>query len=188
MRGEPLRAMLNHANVKFDDKHVTFDEWPEIKSTVPNRQLPCIELPNGKQMSQSLALTRFLGKKYGYYPEDPMEAYECDMLCDSYNDLLGKVYKPYFVSDEAKREKMYPEIFEKALPRFLENIEPLCEGNTWLVGDKLSIADFWIGGLYTNMLANDNVGFAKEKFTEVLAKYPTFAAYGERYVAATQDY
>lgn len=188
VRGEPIRAMLNHAKVNYDDRHVTFDEWPDLKSTVPSGQLPCLVLPDGTHMSQSLALSRFLGKKYGYYPEDAMEAYECDMLCDAYNDLLSKVYKPYFVKDEAKREQMYPDIFEKALPKFLNNIEPIVERNKWLVGDKMTVADFWIGGLYTNMLANDKVGFARDKFAEVLAKYPAFTAYGERFVAATQDY
>ena len=125
--------------------------------------------------------------KHGYYPEDPMAAYECDMLCDAYADVLAKIYKPHFVEEE-KREAMYAEIFEQVLPKFLTIIAPLCEKNDWLVGDRMTIADFWIAGLYTNFLSNDQIGFAKERFQAVLKAYPAFEEYGKRFFEATVEY
>ena len=163
VRGEPIRAMLAHAGVDFEDEHITFEQWPTVKPTIPSGQLPCLEI-NGKKMGQSFSMSRYLGMKYGYYPEDPMQAYECDMLCDGYNDVLTKMYKPFFVKEEEKKEAMYPEIFDKLLPNYLAVIEPICEKGGWLVGENLTIADFWIGGLYTSYLANEEVGFAKEKW------------------------
>ena len=31
-RGEVLRVVLRHAGVEFEDKIITFDEWPQYKS------------------------------------------------------------------------------------------------------------------------------------------------------------
>jgi methyltransferase (TIGR00027 family) len=35
-RGEPIRMMLEHANVTYDDKTITFDDWPDQKKNYPN--------------------------------------------------------------------------------------------------------------------------------------------------------
>jgi hypothetical protein len=48
------------------------------------------------------------------------------------------------------------------------------------------VADFFIGGLYTNYINNKNVGFAKDKWATCLEKYPNFKAYGERFTAANK--
>ena len=93
-----------------------------------------------------------------------------------------------FFKQENEREAMYPEIFDKVLPGFLTRIDPLCAKGQFLVGDKLTCADFWIGGLYTNFFNNADIGFAKDRWAAVLAKYPNFKAYGERFAAANQKW
>ena len=50
--------------------------------------------------NQSYAISRFVAVKLGYYPNDPLEAYECDQLMDGFEDVLSKVYKPFFVKDK----------------------------------------------------------------------------------------
>jgi len=57
-----------------------------------------------------------------------------------------------------------------------------------LCGDDLSIADFWIGGLYTNYINNPHVGFAKESWKATLDQYPNFKAYGERFEQEMASY
>lgn len=49
-------------------------------------QLPLLEI-DGKVMFQSLAIARFLGRKFGLYSEDAMEAYEIDNVVDTINDF-----------------------------------------------------------------------------------------------------
>jgi len=186
VRADPMRALLNHANVSYEDKHLSMQEWGEVKTTFPGGQIPCIEFEDGKKMGESLAITRYLGRKYGYYPDDPMKSFECDMLIDMYMDVIGKVYKPLFEADETKHDPMILEIVE-AMKKFLDGAAPHFEGN-FLVGDKLSIADFWIGGLYTNYLASSDIPFGKEQFSEVLASYPAFEAYGKRYAEEMKSY
>ena len=79
---------------------------------------------------------------------------------------------------------MYPEIFDEILTKFLTTIDPLCAKGQFLVGAKLSPADFWIGGLYTNFFTNKDCSFGKDRWGALLAKFPNFKAYGERFAAA----
>ena len=34
-RAEPIRMLLNKANVDFVDNRVTFEQWPALKPTMP---------------------------------------------------------------------------------------------------------------------------------------------------------
>ena len=63
-------------------------------------------------------------------------------------------------------------------------VEPLCAKGEWLTGPDLTIADFWIGALYTNYINNPNITFAQEKWPTCLDNFPQFKAYGERFSEA----
>jgi glutathione S-transferase len=39
-RAEPLRMLLRHAKIPYEDEIVAFADWPALKPTVPNNQLP----------------------------------------------------------------------------------------------------------------------------------------------------
>lgn len=164
VRGEPIRMLLSHAKVKFEDKRISMEEWPSQKANMPNGQIPTLELKKcGTKLGQSNAILRMLGKEHGYYPEDIMKAYHCDQLIDAYLDIIGKIYKPFFLPKD-KRADSYPNIFGKLLPDFLNYVEETAGKAEFLCGDEITIADFWIGGLYTNFIANPDVGFAKESW------------------------
>lgn len=50
----------------FEDKRLTFEEWPEVKQTFPFEQIPVLEVTeNSKtyQIAQSHAIERYLAKK-----------------------------------------------------------------------------------------------------------------------------
>ena len=134
-------------------------------------------------MGQSNSILRYLGMKLGYYPEDPLQAYESDMLCDSFADVQGVVYKPQFAQDEGEKNKLIDDILTNVVPKFLTVIEPICAKGQFLVGDKLTCADFWIGGFYTNYAANP-LCYTPERWAALLDQFPAFKAYGERFVAA----
>lgn len=122
VRGEPIRMLLSHAKVKFHDKRISMEEWPSQKKSMPYGQMPALELKDGTKLGQSASIVRMLGQKYGYYPEDPMRAYMADQLVDAYLDILGKIYKPFFLPED-KREEQYDLIFGKLIPGFLDQVE-----------------------------------------------------------------
>ena len=85
---------LDQAGVEWEDCTVKMADWPVLKPNVPGNQIPCLELEDGTRLGQSMAMLRYIGQKHGLYPSDPMEAYLADEAMDSYNDVIGKIYKP----------------------------------------------------------------------------------------------
>lgn len=82
---------------------------------------------------------------------------------------------------------MFPEIFDM-INNFLTEIDGNLTKSKFLCGDNLTIADFTIGALYTNYVANPHTTFAKDRFAKVLQDFPNFKAYGERFAEANKEY
>jgi glutathionyl-hydroquinone reductase len=51
-------------------------------------------------------------------------------------------------------ESAQAKVFDKVLPKFLDEIEPICGNHTFLFGETLTTADFRVGGLYTDYINN----------------------------------
>ena len=177
--------LLDHAGVNYEDVCFGFEKWPELKPTMPNGQVPCLELKDGTKMGESYAIIRYLGSIHGYYPTDARQALEVDYLLEGYEALLSVIYKPHFAKPDEK-DALIANIFDNAMPKLLSVVEPLCAKGEFLVGSKLTIADFFIGGLYTNYINNKNVTFAHDKWPTCLDSFPNFKAYGERFSAAVK--
>ena len=104
VRGEPIRMLLDHAGANWEDNAIAFPDWPKLKPTMPNGQMPCLELKDGTKMGESYAIGRYLGSLHGYYPQDPRLAYEVDYLLEGYESLLSIIYKPFFSKPEEHAE------------------------------------------------------------------------------------
>lgn len=180
--------LLNHSGVNWEDVQISFDQWPFQQPKMPNRQVPCLELPDGTKLSESFAITRYLGSIHGYYPNDARLAYEVDYLLEGFDTVQSIIYKPYFEKCELEKEQLIDKIFNQVLPKFLGVVEPLCEKGQWLVGNDLTIADFWIGGMYTNFINNINITYAQEKWSTCLDNFPHFKAYGERFTKTMKSH
>ena len=80
---------MQDAGAAYKDIRYTFDEWPEHKRSGavaemnPTGNIPIIEMPNGKILTQSYAILRHWGRQMGGYDgktED--EKYWVDAICD----------------------------------------------------------------------------------------------------------
>ena len=78
--GEPIRIMLNHGGVEYEDIHIDGAKFKAMKEAgeVPGGQVPIWITEDGKTLNQVKAIMIYLGKIHGYYPEDPWDAYEDD--------------------------------------------------------------------------------------------------------------
>ena len=187
-RGEAARMLLAHSKADYEFVSFGMEDWPKYKPEMAGGVVPCLELADGQKLGQSAAICRFLAMKLGYYPADPLEAYQNDMIVDTYMDVISKIYLPAFCPPD-KREENITLIFEQVLPKFLKFIEPIAaKGTKFITGDKLALADFWVGGLYVNYFVNKAVGYAPEKFAELIKEYPAFEAYGKRFEAEMSEY
>ena len=60
-------------------------------------QLPVLVWPeDGAYLTQSNAILRALGIRFGYYPTDPMERWQVDSTLDAIADIYELVAKCYF--------------------------------------------------------------------------------------------
>jgi hypothetical protein len=77
-----------------------------LKPTMPDGVIPAIKFNyKGKQklLGQSLSMLRFLGRVYGYYPVDPLEAWKVENLISSYYENIGKFYKASLSKIESEK-------------------------------------------------------------------------------------
>ena len=88
--------VLYKGGAKWSDKRIPEEEFAERKvaGEFPNGQLPVL-VYKGKYLNESLAILRFLGKQFGFYPADHLEAWQVDALVDYTNDFIGKLYPPH---------------------------------------------------------------------------------------------
>ena len=88
-RVEFSRMLLAHAKVSFEDERLDGATFGARKAAgdFPNGQLPVLT-HNGKTLNESVAILRYLGKHFGYYPADAYEAWYADSLVDFSNDYL----------------------------------------------------------------------------------------------------
>lgn len=74
------------------------------------------------------ATVRYLGLKYGYYPEDPMRAQECDMIVDGFIDVFEVQREAIFGkgNDPSTAPEIQQKLFGEVYPKFLTILEPYC--------------------------------------------------------------
>ena len=121
-RAEAIRMLLTHAKQDFEDHRISGEQLAELKAEgkLEFGQLPMLE-HDGKNLVQSWAILRYLGKLFGYYPESTEEAYKVDSTLDAIEDYLGKYFKANFEKDE-DRKKQFTSDFLAFLPGWLTAI------------------------------------------------------------------
>ena len=112
-RAEPIRMLLNHAKVEFEDVRHQMQDWPKLKqeSDFEFAQLPVLYVTDEstgkvKQYNQTLSILRFLGKRYGYQPEDADEAWIVDSTMDATNDVINTLARAFWEKDEERKKTM----------------------------------------------------------------------------------
>ena len=107
-RAEPIRMLLNHAKIEFEDKRLDFADWPTLKGNFEFGQVPALDIKDadGKvhQYTQTLSILRYLSIKLGYYPADPETAFDSDSALDSVNDTINGLVKIRWENDQARKE------------------------------------------------------------------------------------
>ena len=85
-RGEPVRIALHAAGITFEDVRWSFPEFGKNRGSLRFNAVPTLEI-DGKVITQSNAISRYIGKMAGIYPEDPLQALYCDEVIEAIEDL-----------------------------------------------------------------------------------------------------
>ena len=177
------RLLLDHGNVQYEDEVVSFADFGARKAAgeFPNGQVP-VWVQDGTYYNESLAILRFLGAQYGYYPEDIFTAHDADAVVDYANDFIGKLYKPHMQKDFSDdNKKDYCDNITKFCAFFEKKLEK--SGSHFITGSKLTTGDFMIGAVLFNFVYNNALA-GGAAFTDegqaIVKKHPKFCEYVER--------
>ncbi|VDL83413.1 unnamed protein product [Nippostrongylus brasiliensis] len=91
---EVIRELFALAGQEYEDVRYTFEEWPQHKNEMPFGQMPVLEV-DGKQLSQSRAIARYLARQFGYAGKNAYEEAVVDSIADQGADFFNEV-RPYF--------------------------------------------------------------------------------------------
>jgi len=157
--GEVPRLVFAAAGQAYTDHRLPFErnadgtfntfEWasnPALKEATPFHKLPVLEV-DGVTIAQSMAISRFLAKRFGLFGATDIEGAQVDQVCEQIQDIR-KAYWTAREKDGANKPAT-PEASEvrkfitEALPTHHAFFEKLLNkaGKGYLVGDKLSLAD-----------------------------------------------
>jgi len=140
-RGEVARLTMHIAGIAFEDRRIAGKDWPALRDSMPFQAMPVLAV-DGKLITQSNTINRYLGKLAGLYPKDDWQAALVDEVMDAVEDISTKISNTIFVDDEAKK-KAREALVAGAIPRYLQQLEARLKagGGEWFVEKRLTVAD-----------------------------------------------
>jgi glutathione S-transferase len=155
IRATILRLILKAAGQDFEDIPVDKSEWAKYKDDAPLGQVPyfsCRE-ENGKhlEMSQTMAIARFLAKRLNLAGKDEHEQAIVDMWSEQLTDLRNEFHQAYVI--QRTNEKQMERFRTDYTPRYFKSFhDQLAKNKTgYLVGDSLTWIDLFLFN-YTHAL------------------------------------
>ncbi|OXA53714.1 glutathione S-transferase S1 isoform X2 [Folsomia candida] len=158
-----------------------------MPSATPWGQLPILEV-DGKQLTQSSSISRFLGRTFNLCGENAWESAKCDEYVDATNDLINEwVGFRFNETDEARKAERKAKFIAELMPNCLQKLESIKEKNDgdYLVGKKLTWADIDVADKLQTLEDDINPtvleGYPNlQKFKNAVFSLPRIAAYVEK--------
>jgi glutathione S-transferase len=157
-RGETARLALSIGGVEFEDRRIAYQDWPQVKAEMPFGGVPLLEV-DGRRVTQSNGINRFVGKLAGLYPEDPWQAALCDEAMDVVEDATHPFAATLFMPEDEKkaaREKLA----DGRLKFFLTRVDATLgeHGGEYFADGRLTVADLKVF-LWTRHLRSGNIDY-----------------------------
>ena len=143
-RAEAIRIALHSGGVDFEDDRISFQEFGEKRESWRFNSVPVMDI-DGVQYSQSNALSRYVGKLVGLYPEDNLQALYCDEVLGALEDMTHYIVRTFGLEDEAlkaAREKLA----DGWMTVYLRGLNDLLArgGGEYFAGNQMTVADLRI--------------------------------------------
>jgi len=170
-RAEPIRLAFTYAKKDFEDIQLTRDEFNEKKQAgfFPFGQMPVLEW-NGKKYPESRSIMRYVCQKLGYYPSDVEDMFNCEAACDYNDDIVEKIMGLYRIKDPEEKKKAEETWINETLPVMFKLLERHFLASTkdkkHFVGDKMTMADFWVLHLYLQFGSHHDAATNEKLFAD----------------------
>jgi len=139
-RAEPVRIAFHAAGIEFEDHRIAFPEFMEMRGSTRFSSVPVLEI-DGKAVTQTNGMCRYIGRMAGLYPKDDLQALYCDEALGAIEELLHRIVPTFGLEgDELKaaREKLadgWISTFVKGLGELLER------GGDYFADNRFTVAD-----------------------------------------------
>ncbi|XP_050693143.1 glutathione S-transferase Mu 2-like isoform X2 [Eriocheir sinensis] len=145
--GQPIRLLLAYKRVEYEDKRYEVGDPPEYDKTCwfsvkfkmgfdfPN--LPYY-IDGNVKITQTLAILRYLGRKYGLEGKTEEEKIRVDVLANQAMDLADQLFTVCYYQYDRKPQ------FLKELPAKMKQLSDFLGDRTWFAGETLTFVDFLI--------------------------------------------
>jgi glutathione S-transferase len=140
-RAEPIRIAFHAAGIAFEDKRIGFPEFQEMRAGTPFNSLPVLEI-DGATVTQSNAISRYIGKQAGLYPKDSLQALYCDEALGALEDLTHYIVRTFGRQGDELRQAR-EELVNGWLTVYLKGLAQLLirGGGQYFADQRLTIAD-----------------------------------------------
>lgn len=155
-RAEPARLAMHIGGIAFDDHRFGFADFPEVRKTTPFGQVPTMHV-DGVQVTQSDAITRYVGKLAGLYPTDAYQALLCDEVLSVVEDATIRLVPTFWMTGEEQKAARLA-LVNDSMPMYLRWLENrlTAQGGEYFADNRLTVADLKvfvdIGGLNSGRL------------------------------------
>ncbi|XP_075073328.1 glutathione S-transferase P 1-like isoform X2 [Mixophyes fleayi] len=143
-RAEPVRLLLSDQGICWTEDEVQKEDWVagkgDQKKNAVFGQLPRFQ-DGDFVVYQSNTILRYLGRKHGLSGSNEQESTIIEMINDGVEDLRQKYYIFLFLQNEENKEK-YLQDLNTQLGYFERILSKNSNGSKFLVGDKVSYADY----------------------------------------------
>ncbi|XP_026318447.1 glutathione S-transferase 2-like [Hyposmocoma kahamanoa] len=174
--GESTRMLLAYGGQEFEDRRLTEEQWPEFKPKTPFGQMPVLEI-DGKKYAQSLAISRYLGRKYGLAGDTMEEDLEIDQNVDFLYDIRARALTVENEEDEEVKRKKHEENTKIHYPFLLKTLnDTVVKNNGHLALGKLTWGDFVFTGVYDYFKM-------MMRMPDLDTKYPVFKELNDKVLA-----
>lgn len=142
-RPEPIRLLLAYAGATWTDTIVA--SWPALKPHTPLGQLPVlIERRAGseRQIPQTGAIFRHLGRKFDLYGVTADDHLACDIAIETANDFVNAITPLGFGPNKGKDPVALNRYLDDVAPIHLARLAKLLGDHEYFVGASPTLADF----------------------------------------------
>lgn len=186
-RAEPIRIAFHAAGIDFEDHRLSFPEFMEMRKDTRFNSVPVLEI-DGAAVTQSNALSRYVGKMAGLYPTDDVQALYCDEVMDALEDVLHYIV-PTFGLEGDELQKAREKLADGWLSIYVRGLGDLLArgGGEYFADNRLTVADLktfvllrWLrSGALDHIPTDlvDNVAPGLVEHQERVEKHPVVSAY-----------
>jgi len=167
-RAEPIRIAFHAAGIGFEDNRLSFPEFSEMRQGTRFNSLPVLEI-DGAAVTQSNALSRYVGKMAGLYPADNLQALYCDEVLGALEDISHYIVRTFGLQGEElrlAREKLV----DGWLSVYLRGLNDLLArgGGEYFADNRLTVADLK-AFVQTRSLRSGNLDYVPTDLVQRLA-------------------